>query len=85
MPSGVVTDMLPEVPLPTTAVMLVGLLTVNDAASTPPNFTEVTLVRLLVVRLTVSPRPADEGLKPVIPINLKPDLGNDLPAATTTI
>lgn len=54
---GVVTDTVPEAPVPTVAVMVVELFTVNEVASTPPNFTEVAPVKLNPDKVTVLPLP----------------------------
>ena len=40
VPPGVVTLILPDAPIPTTAVILVAELTVNEEAATPPKFTD---------------------------------------------
>jgi len=55
--------MLPEVPLPTTAVMLVELITVKELAAMPPKLTAVAPVKFVPVRVTVCPVLADVGLK----------------------
>ena len=47
VPPGVVTEILPLDPVPTTAVMLVGLLTLKDAAGTPPRDTRVVPEKLV--------------------------------------
>ena len=39
VPPTVVTEMVPVVPLATTALMLVSLMTIRDVAVEPPNFT----------------------------------------------
>jgi len=53
IPPGVVTATAPAAPAPTTAVMLVALTTVNEAAATPPNVTEVAPVKFVPVMVTV--------------------------------
>lgn len=50
-----VTVTVPLVPLPTTAVMLVALATLNEAAGVPPKLTAVAPVKLVPVRVTVVP------------------------------
>lgn len=66
VPEGVVTEMLPEVPLATTAVMLVALVTVNEVAAVPPKLTAVAPVKLVPVIVTVAPEPADVGVNDVM-------------------
>jgi hypothetical protein len=66
VPPGVVTEMLPDEPLPTTAVMLVALTTVNDVAAVPPKFTPVAPVKLVPVMVTVAPTAAVVGVNDVI-------------------
>ena len=63
VPPGVVTDTLPLAPLETMALMEVALFTMNEAASTPPNLTEVAPVRFVPVITTVAPLAALVGLK----------------------
>ena len=66
VPPGVVTDIVPDVPAATTAVMLVALATLNDAAAVPPKLTVLAPVKLVPVIVTVVPVPADVGVKDVI-------------------
>jgi len=54
-PAGLVTEMVPVLPVATTALMLVGELIMNDAASVPPNFTEVAPVKLVPLIVTFIP------------------------------
>ena len=75
VPPGVVTDTLPEVPEPTTAVMLVAETTLNDVAGVPPKLTAIAPVKLVPVKATVVPLPALVGFINVIVgagINVKP-------------
>jgi len=62
----VVTVTLPEVPPATTAVMVSGLTTINDAADVPPNFTELALQKPVPVIVTVCPVAAVVGVNEVI-------------------
>ena len=64
---GVVTLTDPVAPVPTIAVIVVELTTVNDAATTPPNLTAVAPVKLFPVMVTVAPAAADVGANDVIP------------------
>ena len=66
VPSGVVTLILPLVPLATTAVMDVALTTLNEAAAVPPKLTAVAPVKLVPVIVTVAPGPAEVGVNEVI-------------------
>ena len=66
VPPGVVTEMVPLVPLATTAVMDVALTTLNEAAAVPPKLTAVAPVKLVPVIVTVVPLPADVGVKELI-------------------
>ena len=63
VPPGVLTDTLPLAPLETMALMEVALLTVNEVAATPPNWTELAPVRLVPLITTVFPLVALVGLK----------------------
>jgi len=63
VPPGVTTFTEPEVPVPTTAVMVVAFTTVNDMAAVPPKLTAVVPVRLVPVMVTVEPLPALVGVK----------------------
>ena len=62
IPPGVVIDIIPVVPLATTAVMLVALTTVKEVAGVPPKLTAVAPVKLVPVIVTVSPVAADVGV-----------------------
>jgi len=62
VPPGVVTLTLPEVPVPTTAVMVVAFTTVNDVATVPPKLTAVAPVKLVPVMVTVVPLPTLVGV-----------------------
>ena len=53
VPPVVVTDIIPVVPLATTAVMLVALTTVKEAAGVPPKLTAVAPVKSVPVMVTV--------------------------------
>ena len=66
-PDGVITDTLPEVPAPTTAVMVFASITVNDVASVPPNFTAVVPVKFAPFIVTTVPAPPNVGLKEEMP------------------
>jgi len=66
VPFGVVTDTLPEAPLPTTAEILVGESTEKEAALILPKLTAVAPVKLVPVMVTVAPLVADVGVKEVI-------------------
>ena len=55
VPPGLVTDTVPVVPLPTTAVMLVALATLNDVTAVPPSVTAVVPVKLVPVMVMVAP------------------------------
>jgi hypothetical protein len=56
VPLGVVTDTFPLVPVEaTTAVILVALATLNDAAAVPPKLTALAPVKLVPVMVTVAP------------------------------
>ena len=66
VPPGVVTTTLPLAPVPTTAVILVGLLIQNKRAAVPPNVTEEAPVKLLPLMTTTCSGLAEVGLKEVI-------------------
>jgi hypothetical protein len=67
MPEGVVTLMVPVVPLPTVAVICVAELTVNEMAAVPPMLTAVAPVKFVPVMLTVAvPAQPEAGVKKVI-------------------
>ena len=66
LPFDVVTLTLPVAPVPTTAVMLVALTTVNEVAAAPPKLTAVAPVKFVPVMVTVCPVPAEVGLNEVI-------------------
>jgi hypothetical protein len=73
VPPGVVTDMVPVVPLPTVAVISVELVTVNKLTAVPPTETAVVPERLVPEIVTV-PTVAQtvEGVKEVIVGVLQP-------------
>jgi hypothetical protein len=66
VPPGVVTTTLPLAPVPTTAVILVVLLTQNSLAATAPNVTEVAPLKLVPLMTTICSGLAEVGLKEVI-------------------
>ena len=66
VPPGVVTETLPLAPAATTALMEVALFTINEAAATPPNLTELAPVRFVPVITTVAPLEALLGLNVVM-------------------
>jgi hypothetical protein len=66
VPPGVVTLRPPDEPVPTTAVIVVELTTVNDEAATPPKLTAVAPVKFVPVIVTVTPVAALVGVKEVI-------------------
>src|SRR5262245_39503728 len=64
VPPGVVTDTEPDVPLPTVAWMLVGEITVSEAAAVPPNVTAVAPVKFAPLMVTTVPAAAVLGVNP---------------------
>jgi len=66
VPEEFVTLTEPEDPLETVAVILVLLLTVNEAAAAPPKLTAVAPVKLVPVIDMVDPWPPDVGVKEVM-------------------
>lgn len=75
VPPGVVTLTKPEVPLPTTAVIVVALTTVKEDAAVPPKLTVVAPEKLFPDMVTVDPVPAVKGVNELITgagINVKP-------------
>ena len=66
VPTALVTAILPEVPSPTTALMVVLSTIVKEAAAVPPKLTPVAPIKLLPVIVTVLPAPALVGLKELI-------------------
>ena len=66
VPPGVVTETVPVVPLPTTAVTWVAETTVTSVAAVPPMLTAVAPVRLVPLMVTEAPVPPEVGVKPVI-------------------
>ena len=58
-----VTMMLPVVPAPTTALIVVAFTIVNELAAVPPKVTPVTPVKLVPRKVTISPVPAKLGEK----------------------
>src|SRR4030095_2127192 len=99
VPAGVVTLTLPVTPVPTTAVILVAELTVNEEAATPPKFTAVVPAKLFPVIVIDVPVPPLDGVNDVIVgggINVKPATDTvppgvvtltlpDVPAPTTAV
>ena len=63
VPTEVVTEMLPDAPFPTLAVIWVALFIVKEVAFTPPNLTLVAPVKLVPVITTLTPCLADVGVK----------------------
>ena len=57
VPPGVVTVIVPVVPLPTVAVIEVALVTVKEVAAVPPKATAVAPVKLVPVMVTTVPAP----------------------------
>ena len=57
---------LPEAPLPTKAVIVVALTTLNESAETPPKLTPDTPVKFVPVMVTVVLSVPDVGVKEVI-------------------
>jgi hypothetical protein len=66
VPPGVTTEMVPDAPPATTAVMLVALTTLNEVAAVPPKLTAVAPVKLVPVIVSVVPVPAEVGVKEVM-------------------
>jgi hypothetical protein len=66
VPPGVVTEILPLAPVPTTAVILLGLLTLKDAAGTAPKATAVAPEKLAPFIWMVAPVVAELGVKELI-------------------
>ena len=66
VPAGVVTEMLPVDCPGTTAEILVGELTLNDNAATPPKLTAVVPLKLVPVMVTVLPTAAVTGANELI-------------------
>ena len=63
---AVTTCIMPLAPAATTAVICVGLLTVNDCAATPPKRTALTFTKFVPDMTTEAPCPPLAGLKDVI-------------------
>jgi hypothetical protein len=99
LPPGVVTDMLPELPAATTALIVVAFTTENEVAAVPPKETAEAPVKLVPVTVTVSPEAAEVGVKEAIvgagikinpaSVALPPGVVTailpELPAATTAV
>ena len=99
VPPSAVTDRFPVLPVSTTAVMLVALLTVKEAAGVAPNLTAVTLLKLVPVIATEVPSNANAGVKEAIvgggryvnpasvpvPCGLVTEIFPDAPAPTTAL
>ena len=66
VPDGDETIISPEAPVPTTAVIVVALTTVNELAAVPPNVTAVVPLKLTPEMVTVSPGMAVVGVNEVI-------------------
>jgi hypothetical protein len=87
VPPGVVTLILPVVPSPTTAVIVVAFTTLNDVAAVPPNETAVAPVKYVPVIVTVIPGAAVVGVKDVMvgaSINVNP-ASDPVPSGVVTI
>jgi hypothetical protein len=65
-PPAVVTMTLPVVPAPTTAVIVVELITVKDVAAVPPKLTAVVPKKFVPLIVSVNPSPPLVGSKEVI-------------------
>ena len=63
LPAGVTTRTSPLAPLPTTATIVVALITLNDLAAVPPKLTELAPVRLVPLMVTAWPFRAEVGEK----------------------
>ena len=75
VPLGVVTLMVPVLPLPTTAVIIVAELTVKLAAVVPPKLTAVAPVRFVPFIVTTVPLAPDVGVNvPMIGAAPVPDI-----------
>ena len=87
IPPGVVRLTFPDAPVPTTAVIVVAELTVNDEAATPPKFTTVAPVKFVPVIVIDVPAPPLVGVNEVIVgpgINVNP--ANDaIPPGVVTL
>ena len=89
VPPGVVIDIVPVAPFPTTAVMLVALTTVKEVAAVPPKLTAVAPVKLVPVMVTIAPVAADDGVnEPMVGAGINVKLLEELtvpPGAVTDI
>ena len=99
VPPGAVTSTSPEAPVPTTAVMVVALTTVNEVAATPPKLTALASVKSVPVMVTVSVLAAEIGVKEemvgaerkinpgsvAIPPGVTTSTSPDAPAPTTAV
>lgn len=99
VPPGVVTDILPDDPVPTTAVICVDETKLNEAAGVPPKETAETPVRFVPLMVTVDPLTAVAGVNEVIvgvgmkinpasvavPPTVVTDTLPDVPFATTAV
>lgn len=72
VPPGVVTETLPAVPLPTTAVIDVALTTLKDVTGVPPKLTAVAPVKLVPVIVIVDPIVAGVVTAVTVGARLKP-------------
>jgi len=87
VPPGVITLTLPDAPFPTTTVILVAELTINDEAATPPKFTAVVPVKFVPVIVIEVPAAPLVGVNEVIvgnAINVKP-LSDAVPPGVVTL
>ena len=66
VPLGVVIEIAPDAPAPTTAWIELEPFSINEAAFTPPNLTDIAPEKLVPVILTACPELAVEGVKLVI-------------------
>jgi hypothetical protein len=66
VPADVVTATSPDEPVPTVAVILVGLFTVKEAAAVPPKLTLNAPVKLVPVIVTIDPFAAAVGVNDLI-------------------
>jgi len=63
VPAGVITEIFPDVPVPTTAVIVVADTTANNVAAVPPNVTPVAPVKFVPVTVTAVPAGPLAGVK----------------------
>ena len=74
VPFGVETEIIPLDPVPRTANIVSGDITVNDAAGVPPNNTEDTLLKFVPVMVMIDPLLPLIGVKAYMigPLNVNP-------------